>query len=511
MSHCTHNHHLLGCPHHAPALQRPVARRGFLKGAATAGLLAGASSWLQGCATNPATGESTFAMGSLEDDIALGRQEHPKIVQAFGGEYEDKRLASYVTQLGQNLARRTELPNLPYKFTILNSPVVNAMALPGGFVYVTRGLLALASNEAEIAGVVGHEIGHVVARHTAQRQADATLATIGLIILGVATGSPELAQLGQIGAVGLLQSHSREQELEADMLGVRYMSRNGHDPDGMVSFLASLREYSQLEARLSGEDPSIVDEYNWLATHPRTLDRVQLAMEKANEAAPANPILNREGYLAQIDGMLYGDDPRQGIIDGQRFRHPDLRFEFTAPVGFRLFNSADNVSARHPNGGQFVFDMASSNSNDMAEYLVYDWASDVSLSDVERIDINGQAAATGWTRVNSRGGQLDLRALVIEGDNDNIFRFLFANPSGQRGWAGGFQETSYSFRRLTANEAAKIKAFRLLVVPTDSGESVQALARSMPFGEFNDQAFRVLNDLAPNEGLPGGPMKIVTS
>lgn len=494
--------------HHGPRIGRRQVLKGFAAGAA----LVSTGGWLSGCATNPATGQSTLAFGSLDDDVALGRQEHPKLVAAFGGEYENQRLSNYVTQLGNSLAAKTELPGLPYKFTVLNTPIVNAMALPGGFVYVTRGLLALGSNEAEVAGVLGHEIGHVVARHTAQRQAETILAQIGLVVLGVATGVPQLVQLAQVGAVGMLQKHSREQELEADTLGVRYMSRNGYDPEGMVTFLASLREYSQLEAQLSGQDPSVVDEYNWLATHPRTLDRVELAMSKAEAARSADPLINRDLYLNQINGMIYGDDPRQGIIDGNRFRHPDLRFEFIAPEGFRLFNSVDNVTAQHPKGAGFVFDMADSSSGDMADYLVNDWASDVSLNDVERLDINGMEAATGWTRADGRNGPVDLRGLAIQGDSGKVFRFLFVSPSNQRGWGDAFRITTYSFRRLSAAEAKQIHGFNLIVVPARSGDTVAALSRTMPFGRFNEKAFRVLNDLVEGGNPPAGSqVKVVTS
>jgi len=226
-------------------------RRQFLAGIGATAACTG----LCGCGTvNPATGRTSFTgLTSVEDDATLGKEEHGKIVQEFGGEYENRRLQGYIDFIGRNLARYAEFQQFQYRFTILNTPVVNAFALPGGYVYVTRGLLALASNEAELAGVMAHEIGHVNARHTAERMAAAQVSQLGLLAgaVGAAVlGLPgEVLQLGQSVAVAAIQSYSRSQELEADTLGIRYMSRAGYDPDGMATFLSTLREQSMVEAQ----------------------------------------------------------------------------------------------------------------------------------------------------------------------------------------------------------------------------------------------------------------------
>ncbi len=504
---CSHRHQGGPCSLHgalAGARGPRLSRRGFAKGLLAS---AGAAS-LAACATNPVTGRSS--LGSIQDDVALGKQEHPKLVAAFGGEYQDAALSSYVQNLGRTIAAKTEFPNLPYRFTVLNSPIVNAMALPGGYVYVTRGLLALASNEAEVAGVLGHEIGHVTARHTAERQTQSIFAQLGLVLLGVATGSGELVDLASTGAAVYLQSYSRDQEFEADTLGVRYMAEGGWDPEAMVTFLASLREQSQLEALMAGQSPSSVDEFNMMASHPRTVDRVQRAVEAAG-AGVGQGVLHREIYLAEIDGMLYGDDPSQGIIDGRWFRHPGLRFEFEVPSGFRLMNGANEVTAQHPNGAGIVFDMAQARSSDMAAYLS-SWAGETPLTDIERITVNGQAAATGWTRLQSNAGQVDVRPVAIQGDNGRVFRFLFIAPAGATGWNAGFRETTYSFARLTQSEAQRVKAFRIAIRTVGGGDTVDSLSRSMPFGQYNDETFRVLNDLANGGGLVRGEqVKVVRS
>jgi len=504
---CQHGHRGPTCPlHPARPAGQALGRRAFGKGLlASAGAAA-----LAACATSPVTGRSSF--GSIEDDVSLGRREHPNILKAFGGEYTEGNVDAYVQQLGLKLAAETEYPNLPYHFTVLNTPIVNAFALPGGYVYLTRGLLALAANEAEVAGVLGHEIGHVTARHSAERQTQSVFAQLGLVLIGVATGSGALVDLASVGASAYLQSYSRDQEFEADTLGVRYMVAGGWDPDGMVTFLASLREYSQLEARMDGRDPNSVDEYNMMASHPRTLERVERAMAAAGAPDGQAGVLNRDLYLTEINGMVYGDDPAQGIIDGQWFRHPALRFEFRVPDGFRLFNSDAEVTAKSPQGAGIVFDMGRTQSSDMAQYLVGEWASDTAVSDVERITVNGLPGATGWTRIQgSSGGYADLRLVALKGEGNEVFRFLFVSPSSMSAqFNSGFRETTYSFRRLSAAEAAQVKGFRLYVVPAKSGDSVASLSRTMPFGQWNEAAFRVLNDLAIEGGLaPGEPVKVV--
>ena len=209
---------------------------------------------------------------------------------------------------------------------------MNAFAIPGGYVYVTRGLLALANNEAEVSGVLAHEIGHIAARHSAERYSKGVLLSIPAVLLGVVTGSQEVANLaGSAGAV-YLQSYSREQEYQADLLGVRYLSRTNYDPYGMASFLGQLEADDKLDSKLSG-NPEMADQSNIMASHPRTADRIQRAIQEAGGTQVSNPIVERDLYLRKIDGLLYGDQPEEGYIRGRRFAHPTLRFEFEVPAG----------------------------------------------------------------------------------------------------------------------------------------------------------------------------------
>ena len=273
---------------------------------------------------------------------ASALQEHPKLVQQFGGSYDTAELSAYVDRVGQSLARFAEVQDVRYSFTVLDDDDINAFALPGGYVHVTRGLLALASNEAELAGVLGHEIGHITARHAAQRYSSATAANLGigvLSILGTVAGLPpsvtEATGSGlQTGAAIYLQSYSRDQEMEADRLGIRYMTRAGYDPEAMVTFFRKLDAWSRLEAMMAG-DPGAAERLDIMASHPRTADRVQQAAQTRRFDAGAGGRTEPGPYLKAIDGLLFGDSPSQGFRRGRDFIHPELRIAFRVPEGLR--------------------------------------------------------------------------------------------------------------------------------------------------------------------------------
>lgn len=479
-----------------------LSRRHFM--AAGAAACTGA---LCGCAQSPATGRSFFAGmgGDINDDIKLGQQEHAKLVKSFGGVYEDRKLQSYVDSIGRKLAAHSEMPTLPYSFTIANSPIVNAFALPGGPVTVTRGLLALCNSEAELAGVLGHEIGHVTARHTAERQGQGMLAQLGVAALAIATGSNELASMASQGAQTMLQSYSRDQESEADALGARYLERTGYDVDKMVTFLDSLHSYSVVEGRMAGLPDGKVDDFNMMATHPRTVDRVRDAARLASGVRQVDPLVNREPYLNAINELLFGDDPKQGMVVGTRFAHPELRFEFTVPDGFRLTNGERSVRAQNPDGAVIVFDMAQTRAASMTSYLGREWAANAGLSGVEALTINGQEAATATTRGKAGNTLVDVRLLAIRKDDNEVFRLVFLTPPALTArLSEPFRRTTYSFRRLSTAEAAAVTPLRLVVTYVRPGETVDSLARSFPFDRWNRDWFRLLNQLQENDPVKAG-------
>ncbi len=474
---------------------------------------------LAGCTVNPATGKQSFTtFMSPADEKAVGREEHPKILEKSGGAYGDRDLGVYVRFVGESLARVSETPDLSFTFTVLNDPKVNAFALPGGYVYVTRGLLALADSEAEMAGVLAHEIGHVVARHTAERYSQAVAANLGLTILGAlgsTAGVPTgLGDLASFGAEAYLQGFSREQEMEADMLGVRYMTRAGYDPRVMISFLRKLQGHDALEAALSGKRKA-ADRFHIMSTHPRTADRIAQAIKLAKVRPAARPRVGRDAYLARIDGMVFGDPAKQGIRKGRVFVHPQLAIRFTVPPGFVMFNAPGQVVARGPGGAAIAFDVqhgpAARRVRSLPAYLVRDWGSRLSLRAVERITINGMEAATGRDRLQTRAGPRDVRILAIRERPDRIYRFLFITPpSLTAGLTNEFKRTTYSFRRLSPQEASSIRPLRLNVVTVRPGDTAKALAARMPLGQFSLAWFETLNGLGGGQPLvPGRKVKVV--
>lgn len=473
---------------------------------------------LAACETNPATGERAFTGFMPESqEVAIGTGEHPKILKEFGGAYQDENLQKYVQNLGWALSQVSEKPELPYTFTVLDSDVVNAFALPGGFVYITRALLAQADNEAQVAAVLGHEIGHVVARHSAQRYSQAMAANIGLSVLGVlgsAAGVPGgVGQLASFGAQAYLQSFSREQELESDMLGVRYMAKLGYEPRESIRMLERLQDSARLEAAISG-NPNTSDQFNIMSTHPRTADRVARAIELADLQPVTNPLVARDTYLAKIEGMVYGDNPDQGVRSGRAFAHPKLGIRFEVPPGFTLFNNPTQVVARGPDDSVIVFDMVppkqAERVEDVYAYLTRDWGS-YNLRDAQRITVNGLKGATARARIATRKGPLDLRLVAIHGTRQHIYRFAFLSKLEMTArLADDYQRTTYSFRRLALAEAAAIKPLRLHIMTVKAGDTADSLAARMPFETLRLERFLALNGLERDQPLAAGQkVKIV--
>ncbi len=472
---------------------------------------------LSGCSVNPATGESSFtAFMSEAREAEIGADEHPKILDRFGGVYDDPELGGYVAEIGGRLAAHSEKPGLLFTFTLLNSPVINAFALPGGYVYITRGLAVLAQSEAELASVLAHEIGHVMARHTAQRYSRALATTLGSTILSAVIGNNLASQFIDLGSALYLQGYSRAQEFEADTLGVRYLRRTGYDPYAGADFLRSLAASSNLAKRL---DPDQEKEGSWdrlLATHPRTADRVVRAIEVASggQAVPGEMPRRRQRFLDNLDGTLYGDDPEQGLVQGRDFFHPDLRFTFTAPPGFRLYNTPQAVLAKGPGGARVIFDADGKPPDEpfaMTAYIADHWAKGARLSALEAIDINGMEAATAETGMQGGGRAYDARLIAVRFGPGQIYRFVMATPSEQTETLNQeLRRMTYSFRRLTEAEAAGLKPYRLRVVTPGPGDTVSRLAASLPFEDFQEERFRVLNALGPSEALePGRRVKII--
>ncbi len=481
-----------------------------------AGLAAIALTVLTACSVNPATGERDFTAFMLpEDELRVGAEQHPKILEQFGGAYRNAAVTAYVDRIGQRLARVSDLPNLNYTFTVLDDDIVNAFALPGGYIYISRGLLGLANTEAELAGVLGHEIGHVTARHSAQRYSRQVAAGLGTAIIGtlgsVFLGTSSIGDAVGQGAAIHVQSFSREHEFEADTLGIRYLARAGYATDSMASFLASLEAFSSLEARVSGL-PDPASRYNIMSTHPRTGARVVAASRSANVQPGANPVTGRDAYLDRIDGIVFGDSENQGLARGRVFIHKPLDFLFEVPPGFTLFNGAQQVIARESNGALIVFDGASGDHRGtMSDYLTRVWARNARLSNVERLAVNGMDAATGATRITNSNGTFDARLVALRHPSGRIYRFMFLTPPARTAALNtDLRRTIFSFRELTTADRARFAPWHIETVTVRRGDTAESLSRNMPLDGPRDEWFRVLNGLAPGaQPVAGQTVKIV--
>lgn len=454
-------------------------------------------------------------------EAEMGAKAHPQLLAEFGGAMSGPQ-AVYVAQVGKNIAVQSGLGNARESFTVslLNSPVNNAFAVPGGYIYTTRQLVTLMNSEAELAAVLGHEVGHVAARHSQRRQKAAqTNSIIG--ILG-AIGSSLLLGDSQIGSTlsrGFLQGSqlltlrfSRKQELEADNLGIEYLGRAGYDRRAMGTVLASLAAQNALDARLQGRNAGVPE---WASTHPDPASRVQSALAKAGTAGAAGSgaagVSSRDTFLTRIDGLLYGDDPAQGLIEGSTFIHPELRLAFTAPQGFYMINGASAVSIQGQ-GGQAQMTLAPY-SGDLESYVRQQFTAlggqnaNLAPAQLQRTTVNGLPAVYGTARVNNGQSQVDVVVFAYEFARDKAYHFTAIAPAGQ---AATFNPMFQSMRRVTPSEATSVVPKKLQVVTVARGDTVASLAQRMAYPAAQEERFRVLNALGSRDGLsPGQKVKLV--
>lgn len=448
-------------------------------------------------------------------EAQMGAQYHPQFLAEFGGAMSGPH-AAYVEQVGKNIAVQSGISNARESFTVslLNSPVHNAFAVPGGYVYTTRQLVTLMNNEAELAAVMGHEVGHVAARHSQRRQQAAQrnsiLGLLGAVGSSLLLGNSELGRLGQQLAMGTSQfftlKFSRKQELEADDLGIQYLARAGYDRRAMGTVLASLAAQNTLDARLQGRNASVPE---WASTHPDPASRVQSALAKAGAAGGG--VTNRDTFLARIDGLLYGDDPAQGLIEGSTFIHPELRLAFTAPQGFYMVNGARAVSIQGQ-GGKAQMTLAPYAGN-LETYVRQQFTalggqnSTLAPAQLQRTTVNGLPAAYGTARVNNGGSQVDLVVFAYEFARDRAYHFVAIAPAGR---AATFNAMFQSMRRVTQAEASNVVPKKVQVVTVARGDTVASLAQRMAYPSAQEERFRVLNALSSGAQVTQGQkVKIV--
>ena len=433
------------------------------------------------------------------------RREHQRILATYGGPYDDPKLEALLDTTVKRLVAASERPDQPYKVTILNSPAVNAFALPTGNLYVTRGLLALANDTAEVASVLSHEMSHVIAEHAAIREDQARQAAIVSRVVTDVVSDPQIGAMALAKSKLAMASFSRAQEFEADGIGVGIAARSGYDPYGASRFLSSMGRNADLRTSGTGADPRSLD---FLSSHPATPDRIRNAQTNARQfSAPGAVERDRSAYLAGVDGLIYGEDPIEGYVRGRRFLHPKLGFTFTAPEGFALENTAQAVLGLKDGGSQALrLDVVRvPPEQSLADYLNSGWIEHVDAGSVEELTLNGFPAATAL----AKGDLWSFRLYAIRFGSE-VYRFIFAAKTRSAETDRTFRESIGTFRRLTLTEIEQAKPLRIKIATVQPGDTVEKMASRMALIDRQADRFRVLNGLDPGDRLkPGEQVKIV--
>jgi predicted Zn-dependent protease len=480
-----------------------MARRGRTIVRRAAGSLAAALIALALAACSSIPGTQPIALSAMPKQGAPGQREHQRVLAAYGGAYENPKLQAKIASVVARLAAASERPEIPYKVTILNSPTVNAFALPNGELYVTRGLLGLANDSAELASVLSHEMAHVVARHAAIREEQLRQSELITKVDDILS-DPEVGALALARSKLQLASFTRTQEFEADDIGVGIAAHSGYDPFGAARLLAAMGRNAELRAA-SRRDGHRTE---FLSSHPATPERVKNAQTNAvRYGTSGSGERDKDSYLASVDGMIYGEDPFDGYVRGRRFVHPRLGFTFTAPEGFALDKTAQAViGVKNGTAQAMRLDVVRiPPEQSLVDYLNSGWIENIEPGSVEELSVNGFPAATA----TAKGEQWVFRLYALRFGSD-IHRFIFAAKSRSAETDRAFRETVQSFRRLSPAEIQSAKPLRLALVKVAAGDSVESLASRMAAVDHPLDRFRVLNGLEANDRpKPGDLVKII--
>ncbi|MGQ0658555.1 MAG: M48 family metalloprotease [Chromatiales bacterium] len=483
---------------------------------ALAPLLLGSVLALGGCATNPVSHRPEFVLMSENQELAIGRKMHAQVLKEYG-QYPDPELQTYVQQVGEELASASDRPQLIYRFTVLDSAEVNAFALPGGYIYITRGILAYMNSEAELASVLGHEIGHVTARHAVRQYTAAQAASIGASIGSIFL--PELrtfggGQLVNLLGTAFLRGYGREHELEADGLGARYMARNGYDATAMLDVLGTLKNQEVFEsvlAKQEGREPRVY--HGIFSTHPDSDARLKevVGAARALQTGGADR-RDRERYLSHIDGMVVGDSAREGFVRGQDFFHPDLGFGLRFPDGWTVKNRPDRVLFIAPQG-KALLQMSAEDLNKRMppRQFMIDRMGLSKLSHEGRLSPAGLEGHTAVAPARNPKGVREARFCVIYFNNKAyIFAGLVEDRESITVFDTAFLDTARSFHPLAAAERSELTPLHLRVTQAQSGTTFASLAHTSPYPTNAEERLRLLNGRFPSgEIQPGEKIKVV--
>jgi predicted Zn-dependent protease len=465
---------------------------------------------LANCAQNPVTGNPNLVLISESQEIAIGKREDGNVRKQYSG-YDDDQLQHYVNEIGQRLAKVSHRPGLDYRFLVVDSPEVNAFALPGGYIYITRGIMAYLNSEAELAGVLGHEIGHVTARHSVQQLSAHTAANVGVSILqifvpgaGGALGSNVINVLGS----ALLSGYGREHELEADRLGAEYLARTGYDPQAMVKVVGVLKNQELFDAEVAKAEGRQPRAYHGLfASHPDNDTRLQQVVGEAARFKQPTTRIGQEEFLRRSDHMIYADSPKQGVLRNHHFYHAELGLAVSFPAGWQARNRPQNVVATSPQGEAIIDVRAGGPAKGTPAEVLRRALKLSSDEEVTPAKVSGMPAAIANTTV---GGRPTRAACVFHGKGAFLIAGQARSAEGFKQHENDIQATIMSFREMTDEDRALARPLKLRVITAAPKATFAALARRSPLGRFAEGHLRVINGQYPTgEPAAGQPLKIV--
>lgn len=465
---------------------------------------------LTNCATNPVTGNPNFVTMSESQEISTGRNEDQKVREQYGS-YDDPALQRYVNDIGQRLAKASHRAGLQYQFLVVDSPQVNAFALPGGYIYITRGILAYLNSEAELAAVLGHEIGHVTARHSVQQLSAATAANVGASVLQIFV--PQIRNSGGdalINTLGgaLLSGYGREHELEADRLGAEYLARTGYDPQAMIKVVGVLKNQELFDAEVAKAEGREARAYHGLfASHPDNDTRLQEVVREAAKFKSAENRVNREEFMRGMDRMIFADSPAQGIVRNSTFYHPDLGLTLDFPAGWRIQNNAQNVAAASPDQGALIDLRSAGRAEGSPTDVLRKILKLGSGSAVTPQNLGGLQAAVTDTTLSGKPTRV---AVVFLGTSAYAIGLQAKDAAAYARHKAAMETAMNSFHTMTAQERKQAQPLRIKIITAHAGQTFAALARNSSLGKFAENHLRVINSLYPSgEPVAGQSLKIV--
>lgn len=475
-------------------------------------LILGLLTGLPGCATNPVTGKQDFVLMSEAEEISLGRKYHQQIIKEMPI-YKDPNLTAYVEQVGQRVARFSDRPQLDYRFTLLDSTQVNAFALPGGYIYITRGLLVYLNSEAELAAVLGHEIGHVTARHSVRKQSAATAAGLAGAILQATTGIQGSSDLFNVLGKAVLSGYGREYELESDRLGAHYLARASYDPQAMIEVIGVLKNQEMFESQRAREEGREPQAYHGVfASHPRNDQRLQEVVGEASHLKIRGMTkLERPDFLHQLDGLAFGDSEAGGIVSKGRFLHKPLDFGLTFPDNWIIENQSNRLITLAPQKKAYLEIRVEPLKEKISPYKYLQQQGFKPGSDGKNLTIAGRQAYSATTQLNTKLGKRKAQLVVIY---DGMQAFLFVGLSrenvDQSRYGEKFLQIARSYHKLSAEEKKLASGLHLKLITAKPGTRFATLASHSPISKYAEAQLRLMNDLYPNgEPTAGQQLKIV--